>query len=72
MAKKTKQQIVLVDGDGWEGLYINGRLVTQGHHVTKQDLLEHLGIDSDFRFADTEWLADRGHLPDRLRDVKEA
>jgi hypothetical protein len=35
-------KVVFVDGDDWEGLYINGTLVEEGHHVRLEDVMRHL------------------------------
>jgi len=65
-----KPKITLVDGDDWQGLYVNGELVTQGHSIRAQDVCEVLGADYAFVSADYEWLDERGALPELLKDVK--
>lgn len=59
-----------MDGDDWEGVYINGKLVTEGHHVRIDELLQLLGIDGGQIYADDAWLAEQGSLPENLEDVK--
>jgi len=64
--------ITLVDGDDWEGLYLDGKLVQEGHHVRLEDIFRHLGIEANFVYPDTEWLEARGNLPENLREVRES
>jgi hypothetical protein len=63
-------QIAFVDGDDWEGLYLNGKLVKEGHNIRTDDLLCYLGFDAEYLYADDEWLAEQGRLPENLEDVK--
>jgi len=61
---------VLVNDDCWEGLYKDGMLVTQGHRVEVEDLAEAAGLDFEKKFADADWAAERGDLPEKLDEVK--
>jgi hypothetical protein len=63
-------KVTFVDGDDWEGLYIDGKLDTEGHHVRIDDLLRLLGIDGQQIYADDAWLAERGNLPENLDEVQ--
>lgn len=65
-------KFVYVDGDDWNGLYEDGKLIWQGHSTHPQELLELVGIDVDFKEADGDWLCERGHLPEELEDVVES
>lgn len=38
------QEILIVDGDDWFGMYVNGELRAEGHSITWQDLAEHCPI----------------------------
>jgi len=67
---KSNKKVVLVDGDDWQGLYVNGKLETQGHSVELDDVLKVFGITIDTIYADLDWLSDLGYLPDKLKDVK--
>ena len=49
-------KVVFVDGDDWEGLYINGVLVDEGHRVRLEDVMCRLGIHYNAMMADQEWL----------------
>ena len=70
MKKDNNKKIHLVSGDDWEGLYINGNLVTEGHQITNEELLEILGVDFNTSLADIDWLEERGSFPEKLTDVK--
>jgi len=70
MAKKKTPKIALVDGDDWQGLYVDGKLLQQGHVISSDDILKATGIDYDYIFADIDWLGERGDLPDNLNEVK--
>lgn len=60
-----------VDGDDWNGLYKDGKLIWQGHNITTYRLLELIGAEVDYKEADGDWLMDRGDLPVKLEDVTE-
>lgn len=66
--------MVLVRADDWEGLYVDGKLVTEGHSI---DLMEGivLAIEHKVRgirtvWCDIPWIRDQGNLPQNLADVK--
>lgn len=70
-------ELVIVNGDDWEGLYINGVLVTEGHSISNRELAEaiierlpRLNISYECKEADIDWLHDRGSLPEKLEKVK--
>ncbi len=67
---KKQPRIVLVRADDWRGLYLDGKLVDEGHRVDTIDVLHALGIEATQCWANDEWLNDRGCLPPSLRDVK--
>lgn len=62
--------IVLVVGDDWEGLYVNGQLAVEGHSLTVRDVCACIGIELQTRGCDEDWLHDEGALPIELGDVK--
>lgn len=71
VAKKVHiPHVVFVTADDWEGLYIDGQLVTEGHEVRRSELLRILGIPHKELNADADWLAERGCFPTQLLDVK--
>ncbi len=62
--------VTIVDGDDWEGLYIDGKLIEEHHCVRTESVLQHLGIPCEMIYPDQNWLENRGNLPVRLEDVK--
>lgn len=66
-------EVTLVDnGDDWEGLYLNGKLVDQSHKILLEDLCRELKIRFMLRFVNKEWLNDRDSLPEDLSEVQYA
>lgn len=47
------------DGD-WIGLYVNGKLMAEGHSLDPVDLLENLGFDVTREERDADWFDDNG------------
>lgn len=69
--KHTKKpKITFVDGDDWEGMYIDGKLIIENHVLSVPEVLEKSGLEYDEVFADQDWLAEHGSLPEKLKDVK--
>ena len=66
----VQQKPTLVCADDWRGLYIDGKLVEEGHSMPFDAICRHLGIDGAYMYADDEWLAERGSLPENLEDVR--
>jgi hypothetical protein len=66
----SRPKVAFVDGDDWQGVYIDGKLQEQGHHIRIDELLRLLGIDGEQIYADDDWLAKRGGLPPDLDEVK--
>lgn len=71
-----KKQVVKVTGDDWSGIYIDGKLVTEGHSIPFHDLMEvlteHVPTGIDYWTAldvDDKWLQNEGSLPPILREV---
>lgn len=59
------------DGD-WEGMYIDGKLMEQGHRVQTEDVIAHLTreLDLPLTYHSGEWQDEElMELPDNLRDV---
>lgn len=67
----NKKAILVTNYVDWEGLYIDGKLVTEGHRIRKEDLLGHFGITLDTIETAEGWLESRGKLPENLSDVEE-
>ena len=69
------KQYVIVNGDDWQGIFVDGKLISEGHSFSSYELLEivkeHGAVGEFWSLEpDMDWLEDRGGLPDTLRDVK--
>jgi hypothetical protein len=68
--------ITYVTSDGWEGFYVNGRLIIQGRVVESNRLIQRMiqvGIlDAHLttQNADQDWIDEARHLPPSLSGVK--
>lgn len=67
--------LVIVSNDNdWEGLYINGIIVSQAHRLTSSDILFYLKghtlVDYSIKVCDIEWFEDQIDFPRRLSEVK--
>lgn len=62
-------KITYVFGDDWEGVYLDGELVAEGHRITLREFAKLLGHDIEVVEADEGWLGDLGNLPNNLTDV---
>ena len=65
-----KKKIVFVGADDWAGMFIDGKLVAEGHSVESDTALTALGIEFEEKWADDEWLETLGRFPQDLKDVK--
>jgi hypothetical protein len=72
-----------LDDSEWEGLYLNGRLVEQGHHISLVTAMQRIQMRQTASFdctpvefevidADSVWLESIGWLPDDIGKVKGA
>jgi hypothetical protein len=59
----------LVICDDWEGMYLNGKLVTEGHHIRLNEMLRHLGIKCIELHPDDTWLEEGPGLPEDFNEV---
>jgi hypothetical protein len=60
----------LVRGDDWEGLYIDGKLETEGHSLSPSDIFKVLDIRVTNHDLDDEWICEQGSLPENFDEVK--
>ena len=72
ISKTTK--MTFIHGDDWEGIYIDGKLETEGHSHEPTEVVR-LAIrrnvsEVDVKECDFDWLHDEGNLPNDLSDVK--
>lgn len=65
-----KTATIIDNGDDWVGIYIDGKLVTQGHQINPRELLKQLGYFVESLEPDYDWLDGEGYLPEDLKDVK--
>ena len=63
------KSVQLVYGDDWKGLYVNGKLAYEGHSITPKEILDAIGIESEWVAVDPDWLESRGSLPENLSEV---
>jgi len=65
-------KIVLVAGDDWEGLYIDGKLKRETHLLTADVVMDALGIEYDYVHVDGDayWERWGGSLPSQFATVK--
>ena len=66
----TKNPLVFVHADDWSGLYIGGKLVTEGHSIEPEEVCSALGVAYKELWANDDWLNELGRLPKLLKDVK--
>lgn len=69
-SQRNSRAIVVVRGEDWEGLYINGQLAVEGHMLSPVDVFTAFGIRVDVINCNEEWLAEERSLPINLADVK--
>lgn len=43
MPSDSESKIVFVKTEEWEGLYVDGDIISEGHSVSIEDLVDHLG-----------------------------
>lgn len=72
MAKKKDEVILATNGDDWEGLYVNGKLVTEDHKIRLQDLAVALKLNFKRVEFNSDWLLHKmgGGLPEDVKDLK--
>lgn len=72
--KQPKITLVGVEEGDWIGLYIDGKLVRDGHSIDERMMLEFLSAEFDFTYevgtADQEWLEENISFPNLLKDMK--
>ena len=66
-------EYVIADGDDWTGLYINGKLVTEGHSISLKETLD-IAVETPptevhWREVNLNWLEHFGSLPTNIYDV---
>ena len=66
----SKFMIVGCEAGDWEGLYIDGKLVEEGHKIHRDTIFEHLGINADYSCASDNAMDKMGcSFPEKLDEV---
>ncbi len=71
---ETRSITLVTNGDDWEGLYINGVLMIEGHQITLRDLVDalDLGVSLDQVEVTTKYLGEEvTSLPEKLSTIPE-
>ncbi|MCK5291273.1 MAG: hypothetical protein KAR39_04555 [Thermoplasmata archaeon] len=63
--------VLVTNYNDWEGFYVDGKLIMEGHRVRREKMLKHMGITLNTIETKEGWLEDRGSLPQNLSDVEE-
>jgi hypothetical protein len=66
----VKITVVGHPGGDWEGLFVDGKLLCEGHRLEWWQVLDALKVEYATLEADEEWMYDVGRFPERLKDVK--
>lgn len=67
--KLPTDRFVLVDGDDWMGLYVDGALMAEGHTISSSALAAACGIPLVTVVCNDQWLVERGGFPSFLSEV---
>lgn len=73
--ENNNDNITFIEGDDWVGVYLNGKLITQGHSINERELLESLGyknIDAKYIEEEEIWEEMGYSCPENLSDVEAA
>jgi len=66
-----KDNVVIVYGGDWEGIYINGELKYEGHSLQTSELLDVLGVKHDLKEIDEDIFYDNDdRLPTLLKNCR--
>jgi hypothetical protein len=65
---------VIARGEDWEGIYIDGQLIIEGHTIELEKALK-LAIEKPpteitTKWVDLDWIYDHGYLPTDMYFVK--
>lgn len=68
----ASRKLVLVATDDWEGLYEDGKLLTEGHSIDVDQFASHAGIELDTIWAEVYFDGyNRSSCPENLSEVME-
>lgn len=72
MSNPTQKITIVSNGDDWEGLYLDGVLVDEGHEITPLALAEALGLENERVYVSYQWLGEKvSNLPEKLNKIPE-
>ena len=76
MIDLSGDKFMLVQGDDWEGLYLNGVLFDEEHKIGNRLLVGYMNIHktlhvefSSLNDQGNEWIQHEGNLPQLLNDI---
>ena len=64
------KKFIHVAADDWEGLYVDGKLVAQGHSLSLETWFRHLEVDVDSYGLDWDWMHRVGTLPANFEECE--
>ncbi|TSC89542.1 MAG: hypothetical protein G01um10143_32 [Parcubacteria group bacterium Gr01-1014_3] len=70
MPRPEAPKIVIVNGDDWHGLYVNGKLYYEGHEIPTDIIFKALKVPYKAIDCDLPWLIKNGRFPADLKQVK--
>lgn len=73
VAQKVDEVVIVSGAEDWEGLYIDGKLVSEGHSIRVHDVLDALGVTLTRINLDDKQesqLERKGSMPKTLKGVQ--
>lgn len=67
---RPEPKIVIVNGDDWHGLYVDGKLYHEGHDIPIDIIFQALNVPFKKIECDYAWLEKARKLPADLQRVK--
>lgn len=68
----VSRKLVLVAADDWEGLYEDGKLLTEGHSIDVDEFASRAGVELDTIWADVYFDGyERSSCPENLSEITE-
>lgn len=74
----TDKRLILVSGDDWEGLFLNGKILDEEHSIQWDNLVKYMKqfntLDVNFVMLSPlgdEWLQNRGSFPEYFSEIPE-
>ena len=61
---------IVTNNDDWDGMYLDGQLIDQGHQLDWEHILSKLGFILETKDVDNDWLSECGSLTSKLEYVK--